>query len=160
MSSVSMSAIMSISSSLSISTISSVSSILSILSIFRSLKLNHTFLGPKQLIGSLRSPSSQFRRPKTGIGRHNAHSNSWQVLQKNSPFLSSVLFTFEFFCLFFFLCSIFSLSRVNVASAVNILSSTSTSFGGAQQIDEKLQKQLLAEEENAMKQFKVSTLQM
>ena len=52
----------------------------------------------------------------------------------------------------------FLLSRVNVASAVNILSSTSTSFGGAQQIDEKLQKQLLAEEENAMKQFKVSTL--
>jgi len=43
--------------------------------------------------------------------------------------------------------------RVNVASAVNILSSTSTSFGGAQQIDEKLQKQLLEEEENAMKQF-------
>merc|ERR1711962_1625257 len=44
--------------------------------------------------------------------------------------------------------------RVNVASAVNILSSTSTSFGGAGQIDEKLQKQLLEEEENAMKQFK------
>ena len=52
----------------------------------------------------------------------------------------------------------FLLSRVNVASAVNILSSTSTSFGGAQQIDEKLQKQLLAEEEIAMKQFKVSIL--
>lgn len=32
----------------------------------------------------------------------------------------------------------------------------STSFGGAQQIDEKLQKQLLEEEENAMKQFKVN----
>jgi len=47
-----------------------------------------------------------------------------------------------------------SAGRVNVASAVNILSSTSTSFGGAQQIDEKLQKQLLAEEEIAMKQFK------
>ena len=46
--------------------------------------------------------------------------------------------------------------RVNVASAVNILSSTSTSFGGAGQIDEKLQKQLLEEEENAMKQFKVN----
>merc|ERR1712141_536803 len=44
--------------------------------------------------------------------------------------------------------------RVNVASAVNILSSTSTSFGGAQNIDEKLQRQLLEEEENAMKQFK------
>jgi len=44
--------------------------------------------------------------------------------------------------------------RVNVASAVNILSSTSTSFGGAGQIDEKLQMQLLEEEENAMKQFK------
>ena len=48
------------------------------------------------------------------------------------------------------------LSRVNVATAVNILSSTSTSFGGAQQIDEKLQKQLLDEEEKAMSQFKVS----
>ena len=47
------------------------------------------------------------------------------------------------------------LSRVNVATAVNILSSTSTSFGGAQQIDEKLQKQLLDEEEKAMSQFKV-----
>ena len=46
--------------------------------------------------------------------------------------------------------------RVNVASAVNILSSTSTSFGGgAGQIDEKLQQQLLEEEEHAMKQFKV-----
>lgn len=45
--------------------------------------------------------------------------------------------------------------RVNVASAVNILSSTSTSFGGgAGQIDEKLQQQLLEEEEHAMKQFK------
>jgi len=45
--------------------------------------------------------------------------------------------------------------RVNVASAVNILSSTSTSFGGgAGQIDEKLQQQLLDEEEHAMKQFK------
>jgi len=44
--------------------------------------------------------------------------------------------------------------RVNVATAVNILSSTSTSFGGAQQIDEKLQKQLLDEEEKAMSQFK------
>jgi len=44
--------------------------------------------------------------------------------------------------------------RVNVASAVNILSSTSTSFGGAGAIDEKLQRQLLEEEENAMKQFK------
>merc|ERR1712223_2218349 len=44
--------------------------------------------------------------------------------------------------------------RVNVATAVNILSSTSTSFGGAQQIDEKLQKQLLDDEEKAMKQFK------
>ena len=50
----------------------------------------------------------------------------------------------------------FILSRVNVATAVNILSSTSTSFGGAQQIDEKLQKQLLDEEEKAMSQFKVS----
>ena len=46
--------------------------------------------------------------------------------------------------------------RVNVASAVNILSATSTSFGGgAGQIDEKLQQQLLEEEEHAMKQFKV-----
>jgi len=44
--------------------------------------------------------------------------------------------------------------RVNVATAVNILSSTSTSFGGAQQIDEKLQQQLLEEEEQAMNQFK------
>ena len=58
-----------------------------------------------------------------------------------------------FFILFFFH---FILSRVNVATAVNILSSTSTSFGGAQQIDEKLQKQLLDEEEKAMSQFKVS----
>ena len=48
------------------------------------------------------------------------------------------------------------LSRVNVATAVNILSSTSTSFGGAQQIDEKLQQQLLEEEEQAMNQFKVN----
>ena len=48
--------------------------------------------------------------------------------------------------------------RVNVASAVNILSSTSTSFGGgAGQIDEKLQQQLLEEEEHAMKQFKVNS---
>lgn len=53
----------------------------------------------------------------------------------------------------------FSLSRVNVASAVNILSSTSTSFGGTQHIDEKLQRQLLEEEEKAMNQFKVTILQ-
>jgi hypothetical protein len=49
----------------------------------------------------------------------------------------------------------FAWFRINVASAVNILSSTSTSFGGAQQIDEKLQRQLLEEEEKAMNQFKV-----
>ena len=55
--------------------------------------------------------------------------------------------------MFLFISFYVLLSRVNVASAVNILSSTSTSFGGAQQIDEKLQKQLLEEEENAMKQF-------
>ena len=60
------------------------------------------------------------------------------------------LFSFDF--IFYF----FMLSRVNVATAVNILSSTSTSFGGAQQIDEKLQQQLLEEEEQAMNQFKVN----
>ena len=64
-------------------------------------------------------------------------------------------FIFVYFCLFS-VCFYFMLSRVNVATAVNILSSTSTSFGGAQQIDEKLQKQLLDEEEKAMSQFKVS----
>ena len=49
------------------------------------------------------------------------------------------------------------LLRVNVESAVNILSSTSTSFGAssASNIDEKLQRQLLAEEEQAMQKYKV-----
>jgi hypothetical protein len=66
------------------------------------------------------------------------------------------LFYFFTFILFRFLFFPFSQNyRVNVASAVNILSSTSTSFGGgAGQIDEKLQQQLLEEEEHAMKQFK------
>ena len=46
---------------------------------------------------------------------------------------------------------------MNVESAVNILSSTSTSFGAssASNIDEKLQRQLLAEEEQAMQKYKV-----
>ena len=49
------------------------------------------------------------------------------------------------------------LFRVNVESAVNILSSTSTSFGAssASNIDEKLQRQMLAEEEQAMQKYKV-----
>lgn len=47
-------------------------------------------------------------------------------------------------------------NRVNVESAVNILSSTSTSFGAssASNIDGKLQRQLLAEEEQAMQKCK------
>ena len=44
---------------------------------------------------------------------------------------------------------------MNVAAAVNILSSTSSSFGGSSQIDEKLQQKLLQEEEQAMSKFKV-----
>ena len=68
-------------------------------------------------------------------------------------------FTFILFCFLFFPFS--QNYRVNVASAVNILSSTSTSFGGgAGQIDEKLQQQLLEEEEHAMKQFKVKNVQI
>lgn len=45
-------------------------------------------------------------------------------------------------------------SRVNVDAAVNVLSSTSSSFGAATQIDEKLQQQLMAEEEQAMAKYK------
>ena len=50
------------------------------------------------------------------------------------------------------------LLRVNVAAAVNILSSTSSAFGNAtaKGVDEKLQKKLLQEEEQAMQKLKVS----
>ncbi len=49
---------------------------------------------------------------------------------------------------------------MNVAAAVNVLSSTSSAFGTASSthIDEKLQKQLLAEEEQAMQKYKVREL--
>ena len=75
-----------------------------------------------------------------------------------------ILFTYFIFSHLFYFVLFFPFSqnyRVNVASAVNILSSTSTSFGGgAGQIDEKLQQQLLEEEEHAMKQFKVKNVQI
>ena len=74
------------------------------------------------------------------------------------------LFIYFIFSHLFYFVLFFPFSqnyRVNVASAVNILSSTSTSFGGgAGQIDEKLQQQLLEEEEHAMKQFKVKNVQI
>ncbi|XP_059083083.1 phosphatidylinositol-binding clathrin assembly protein LAP-like isoform X1 [Tigriopus californicus] len=44
--------------------------------------------------------------------------------------------------------------RVNVAAAVSVLSSTSSSFGNSSNIDEKLQKQYLADEEKAMAAYK------
>jgi len=50
-----------------------------------------------------------------------------------------------------------SLFRVNVAAAVKTLSTTSSSFGATSSaIDEKLQRQLLEEEEQAMAKYKVS----
>ena len=69
-------------------------------------------------------------------------------------YCSDYLLYFPFFSSVFFLLF---LCRVNVESAVNILSSTSTSFGAssASNIDEKLQRQLLAEEEQAMQKYKV-----
>jgi hypothetical protein len=75
-------------------------------------------------------------------------------------FSSSDLYSFlvSLFSFYFPFCFLFFLFRVNVDAAVNILSSTSSSFGASansSKIDEKMQRQLLAEEEQAMNKYKV-----